>query len=69
MHRRLLTGAPDEAHQRETVQRVPVEQVLPVAPLIGLGSALQALAYAELSDADRAAILGGNMEKLLAPSS
>lgn len=36
------------------------------APLIGLGSALQALQYAEIDDADRAAILGGNMERLLA---
>jgi predicted TIM-barrel fold metal-dependent hydrolase len=50
------------------VRTVGAERILfgSGAPLIGLGSALQAVAYAELSDADRAAILGGNMERLLA---
>jgi predicted TIM-barrel fold metal-dependent hydrolase len=50
------------------VRTVGAERILfgSGAPLIGLGSALQSLEYAEISDPDRAAILGGNMERLLA---
>jgi predicted TIM-barrel fold metal-dependent hydrolase len=39
------------------------------APLISLGSALTALEYADLSDAERAAIQGDNLAKLLTPGS
>ena len=61
--RLLAAGALDAAAEAAGADRLLFGSR---SPLLSLGSALQSLEFTELSDTDRRAVLGGNLERLLA---